>query len=434
MARCFLSCLGTSPYKECIYVAPDGRESPPVRYVQEATVGFFCRDWTAEDRLLIFTTPDAYQKNWRDNGHQDGQPGLERRLKGLGLAPQIRRVEVPEGKTIREIWQIFQILYEHLRAEDRVVCDITHGFRSLPMLVLAVLGYARTLKKVVPEGIYYGALEALGTPAEIKRMPVKDRRVPLFDLTAFAVLLDWTTAVDRFLAAGDASQARELAEKEVKPLLKKSQGRDQAAKAIKTIADHLQGLTRALSTCRGPELARKFTGLKAALGDCPRKDLIEPFAPLLQLLEERLQEYQEKFRHPFLMAARWCAEHNLLQQGFTILQEGLISYVLEIELGVLPENLKDKDLRDLVPQSARIYTLSLDREQWLEPARSHPEKIEKLLRFWKENTKLREIFDTLSQHRNDLNHAGFLKDYRSSEKFSHKLRELLTEVELHLKP
>jgi hypothetical protein len=103
MARCFLSCLGTSRYEECIYVAPDGRESAPVRYVQEATVGFFCRDWTEGDRLLIFTTPDASEKNWRDNGHQDGQPGLESRLKGLGLACQIQRVEIPEGKDIEEI-------------------------------------------------------------------------------------------------------------------------------------------------------------------------------------------------------------------------------------------------------------------------------------------------------------------------------------------
>jgi len=434
MARCFLSCLGTSRYKECIYVAPDGRESTLVRYVQEATVGFFCRDWTAEDRLLIFTTPEAHRKNWQDNGHQVGQPGLESRLKALGLACEIQRVEIPEGKKIEEIWQIFQILYDHLREGDRVVCDITHAFRSLPMLVLAVLGYAHTMKKVVPEGIYYGAFEALGNPAEVEMMPVENRRAPLFDLTPFAALLDWTAAVDRFLAAGDAKMVSLLATNEIAPLLQESQGRDQAARAIKTIAGHLQGLTRALSTCRGPELADKFTDLRTALKNCPRRDLIPPFAPLLQLLEDRLQGYQEKSCHPFLMAARWCADHNLIQQGFTILQEGLISYVLENVLGLPSENLKDKNFRELVPQSARIYRQNLEKEKWREPARSHPEKIEKLLSFWKENEKLWQIFDTLSQLRNNLNHAGFVSDSKQPKQFSDELQGLLKDLETLLRP
>lgn len=422
MARCFLSCLGTSPYVECLYVAPDGRESPPVRYVQEATIRLFCKDWGKDDRILIFTTQDALQKNWRDNGHGDGQPGLESRLKALSLAASLKQVNIPEGKTIEEIWKIFNILYECLNEKDQVICDITHAFRSLPMLVLAVLGYARTMKQVTSEGIYYGAFEVLGMPAQVRNMPLEQRRAPIFDLTPFAALLDWTTAIDRFLAGGDATLAQELAEREVRPLLRDSRGQDQAAKSIQSIAKSLGEMTEALSTCRGPDLPASIQGVKEALTRCPRPDLIPPFGPLLQRLTEKIQKYEKQSPHVFLMAARWCADHNLIQQGYTILQEGLISYLVE---KVINGNSLDLEQRELVNQSLTIMHKGLEECEWYEPARSHSQEIQNLIAFWNKFPELGKIFRDLTQKRNDLNHAAFRESPMSAEKFAPKLKTLL---------
>lgn len=426
MARCYLSCLGTSPYVECIYVAPDGRESPVVRFVQEATIRFFCHNWTADDRILIFTTDEAFQKNWQDHGHGDGNPGLKSRLEALILSPRLEQVAIPEGRNIEEIWQIFQIIYDKLQEGDRVICDITHAFRSLPMLVLSVLNYARTMKQVTTEGIYYGAFEVLGMPSQVKNMPLEQRRAPIFDLTPFAALLDWTTAIDRFLAAGDATLALELANKEVRPLLKDSRGQDQAAKSIERIAKGLQRLTDALSTCRGPELTGILRGVKEALTQCPRPDLIPPFEPLLQRLTDKIQEYEQRSPHSFLMAARWCAEHNLIQQGYTILQEGLISYLVE---NVLNGNILDLEQRELVSQSVVIFCRRLAEDTWYEPARSHPQHIRNLIAFWDKFPELCKIFGDLIQIRNDLNHAAFRGSPMSAERFAPKLKTLLDQME-----
>lgn len=422
MPRCYMSCLGTSPYVECIYVAPDGRESPVVRFVQEATIRLFCENWTNADRILIFTTQEAFQKNWLDDGHKDGQPGLESRLKALSLAPQVQKVEIPEGKTIEEIWQIFQILYDQLQDEDQVICDITHAFRSLPVLVLAVLGYARVMKKIIPEGIYYGAFEVLGIPAQVKNVPMEQRRAPLFDLTPFAVLLDWTTAIDRFLAAGDASLAQELANKEVRPLLRNSQGQDQAARAIERIARTLQKLAQSLRTCRGPELPRIVQALRQSLADCPRPDLIPPFAPLLQRLSDKIQAYEQGSPHPFLVAARWCADHNLIQQGFTILQEGLITHLVET---VLQGDPRDQTQRDLINQSLKIRKNRLEQKDWHEPARSHSHLVTQLIKVWDTTPALAGIFDQLLQTRNDLNHAGYRQNQISANSFAPRLADLI---------
>lgn len=426
MARCFLSCLGTSPYVECFYVAPDGRESPPVRYVQEATIRLFCKDWGKDDRILIFTTQDAFLKNWRDNGHGDDQPGLESRLKALSLAAPLEQVNIPEGKTIEEIWQIFQILYDHLQTGDRVICDITHAFRSLPMLVLAVLGYARTMKQVTTEGIYYGAFDVLGRPDQVRNMPLEQRRAPIFDLTPFAALLDWTTAIDRFLAAGDATLAQELAVREVRPLLRDSRGQDQAARSIRGVANSLRRMTEALSTCRGPDLPGILQGVKEALTQCPRPDLIPPFGPLLQRLTDKIKEYEQRSSHSFMMAARWCADHNLIQQGYTILQEGLISYLVE---NVINGNSFDLEQRELVNQSVTVMQKGIEEDKWFEPARSHPQEIRALLAFWDKFPELCKIFGELIQTRNDLNHAAFRGSPMSAEKFGPKLQNLLNRVE-----
>ena len=70
MARVYISFLGTNDYLTCTYFYKDN-EMQNVRFVQEATLNFFCSQWTSEDRILIFATGDAYEKNWLDNGHKD---------------------------------------------------------------------------------------------------------------------------------------------------------------------------------------------------------------------------------------------------------------------------------------------------------------------------------------------------------------------------
>ncbi|MBU0698719.1 MAG: TIGR02221 family CRISPR-associated protein, partial [Proteobacteria bacterium] len=70
MARVYLSFLGTNDYLSCCYFKND-KKLENVRFVQQATLKFFCDDWTLEDRILIFTTDEAYRKNWLNDGHQD---------------------------------------------------------------------------------------------------------------------------------------------------------------------------------------------------------------------------------------------------------------------------------------------------------------------------------------------------------------------------
>ena len=163
MARkVFLSFLGTGNYKECKYVCQEKGESKIVKYVQEAILDLYAKDFSKNDIAYIFLTKDAEEKHW------------EKLMDKIGEKPfSIQAItNVPEGYSEIEIWNIFQILYDKLEEEDEVILDVTHGFRSLPMLGIVLLNYARSLKKIKIQHILYGAFESLGPAYNIEeRIP-----------------------------------------------------------------------------------------------------------------------------------------------------------------------------------------------------------------------------------------------------------------------
>lgn len=95
MARkVFISFLGTNNYLQTHYEL-NGKHSPVVRFIQQALIGFLCKDWTENDSILIFYTGGAngaYVKNWLDNGqtffNEDEQ------IEKVGLHTNIAKYEI----------------------------------------------------------------------------------------------------------------------------------------------------------------------------------------------------------------------------------------------------------------------------------------------------------------------------------------------------
>ena len=154
--------LGTADYLPCNYLL-NGREINNVRFVQEAIASLLCKDWTEEDRIVIFLTEDACSRNWTDNSQIDPngkilqREGLKSRLESLNLKAEIHPKDVPNGQSESEIWEIFDIVFNQINSDDEVIFDITHSFRSLPLLVTIILNYARILKKIKKQvaDLYY---------------------------------------------------------------------------------------------------------------------------------------------------------------------------------------------------------------------------------------------------------------------------------------
>lgn len=438
MANVYISFLGTNDYVECIYCLDGFEPVEPVRFVQQATISRSCRDWGQEDRILIFTTKDAERKNWVDNGHRDKdgrileRKGLATCIRQMELPTPHQKIDIPEGYTEEEIWEIFERLNGCLNTGDTVIFDITHAFRSIPLLAISVLNYAKSLKQVKLRGIYYGAFEALGSIEQVRRMEVQDRKVRILDLIALDRLMEWTVATDRFLQSGDARMAGTLAKESVKEILKETRGQDEAARTIRALGESLESFTWMLSTCRGPEITETAMKLKRQVQLCRDLQLLPPFRPLFATIDERLGAFTGENLQDGLAAVRWCLNHNLIQQGFTILQEILVTFVLEgTGFDPLDREKREKASHLFKVANERLASSTGKAENTREPSE---EDALKIFHFIEQRGALCQEVERMRTPRNDLNHAGFRPETERirvdrSPGFAKKLGEILERVE-----
>ncbi|MGQ9644809.1 MAG: TIGR02221 family CRISPR-associated protein, partial [Ignavibacterium sp.] len=216
MSKSFISILGTNNYLECRHTFDGLVSEQPVKYAQEDLIRFFCKYFDEQSEIRIFLTKDAKEKNWLNDGHKDRDnklipnKGLEKRLTELNIKAKIKAIDINEGFTEEEIWDNFQKIYETITENEEVIVDITHSFRSLPMLLITLLNYAKQLKKIKVLGIYYAAFESLGTIQEVSKKKPEERTVPILNLTSFSILQDWTNATFDFINNANVNQIQKL--------------------------------------------------------------------------------------------------------------------------------------------------------------------------------------------------------------------------------
>lgn len=441
MARVYLSFLGTNDYVECHYFRDGFETNGAVRFVQESTVLDNCQEWGPGDRVIIFTTRDAADRNWEDDGHWDhtGRERLKRKglrscLAELKLTVSISRESIPDGHSEDEIWEIFEKVSQCLREGDEIVFDITHAFRSIPLVAMVVLNYVKVLRQVKLNGIYYGAFEALGSIREVKAMPVEERRVRILNLTALDQLMDWTVAIDRFLSAGDARMAGRLAQKGVAGILRESAGKDEAGQIIRSLGANLEFFAKVLHTCRGREITSVAHRLKENVSKSKELQLPGPFRPVFELIESRLASFSSQPVMDGLAAALWCSDHDLVQQGYTILEETILSHIV---LGV-SGSLEDKTQREMASQAFAIIAKKIAEcpSAWHKPAATYADSTRQMIAVILKHEGLAPLMEKVKARRDDLNHAGFTENalsVKKSEAFGKELRELALEAQTHLR-
>jgi len=423
MSKALFAFLGTNDYLACNYELKDMGKVSYVRFIQEAVTELKCTEWTENDRIVIFLTSEARKKNWNDDGQKDKdgkvirQDGLETRLNKLKSGKhykwQLKTVDVPDGKTEEDIWEIFQTVYETIGENEEVTFDITHGFRSLPMLLMVILNYARMLKNISVPGIYYGAFETLGPIYKVRQMDIEDRNAPIFDLTGFTGLFEWTTAINNFVEFGDAKHINSLTNKNVNPYLAK----DTNARKLRDFARNLLALTEVIQTNRGADLLTNQRKNKSGfriqeLQDYLNRDdddsMIKPLQPLLDKINQKIEGFEPpdpvNINNGY-KAVRWCIDHNLIQQGYTILQETLVTEKQFEYFGNI--NLENNQEREFISNAIKklIHGNKKPEDDKDNDVPAHGDEIiEFLIRSTDEEWL--EKYNNLSSGRNDINHAG----------------------------
>jgi CRISPR-associated Csx2 family protein len=452
MARkVFISFLGTTNYTDCNYYF----ESEPelkveaVKFIQEALLIALEDEFGEKDACYFFLTGDARKMNWNSDSQfnqatkQYDLPyeGLQKRLAKLkvnGFKGQIHDVDILEGYSSDEIWKIFDQVFSKLEPGDRIFLDITHGFRSLPMLAIVLMNYTKALKDIVVEEIYYGAFEKLGHTGKVKALPLSQRNAPIIELQSFATLQNWSNAASDFIEFGNTQNLANTLNNEVDilglaDLSKKQKGRlNHELKEISKIINEFAGV---IATNRGHEIInnKNVEALKDSIKNIKQLGAevapLIPFFNLLKRIEREVAQYRKEDLRNGFIAVQWCKKNKLIQQGLTLLQEFLVSLCLD-HLG---ENYDDKNFRDFISAYLGYRENSKDDFEF---NKIDPKKQEELIILLQNNNsflvEIKAIYhDLANTHRNDINHAGFGRQPRSYQEFEKALdRNLLKVIKL----
>lgn len=303
MGKILITFLGTGNYTEATY-GIGGRNYPQTRFFCSA----LARD-LAVDKVLSFHTKRAAEINGMD---------LNCALQGLDHTA----VEIPPGASQAELWEIFHAITEHVPAKAELHVDITHGFRSLPLIAMIALSYLRTTRKVIIGGIHYGAFEAKGTDV-----------VPAFDLTAFVDLLDWSAAADQFLSTGSGARLAHLL-RETQSTLWKDRGKNDAgalprklsqlAKAIETTSQDLIHLRLNAIPSSVKDVKRLLDEAEAEVGTHAR-----PFLEVIEPVREELGRFADGSLGILRDLIRWLCLRGHTSAALALSREWLTSFTME---------------------------------------------------------------------------------------------------------
>ena len=419
MARkVFISVLGTGFYGECRYGKEDFVSSE-TRFIQQATAEMLVSTggWTYNDQGYIILTDAAKKMNWnvegnaRKNRSDEYEPyvGLEDAFRQMNLPFPIEGVDIPVGNNEKEIWTVFSTIYSKIQEKDEIYLDITHGFRYLPMLLLVLCHYAKFLKGVAVKSITYGNYEAR-----------TENLAPIVDITSFSALQDWTNSGASFLEQG---RVRNFTDSVALSLGSSSPVTNKVMENVKKLNKDLNELEGQLLTCRGNELlagtvaseAKALTSRVARIEQLP-----DPLKEILNKINSAISPFGQNTMDNLLYALDWCKRYHLIQQGYTLCQEGIVSYVCKHLADINPcVDSKNKDAaREYRDYWSAILGLSVgdakDESKW-KGGLAKNRKLTRALLNLKWVKDLRNKYGKLTQKRNQLNHAGFVGKVSSKE-------------------
>ncbi len=401
--------LGLRPIDTC-YVFPDGREHTAPFF------GIALAEYMPRLRMRVFVT-EAARNLYEERFLPRVQP----------CVADVRPVVIPDGRSIDELWQIFQQVVDAIESNETVIFDLTHGFRSLPFLSFLAVAYLRKVKDINLQGVYFGNFDA-GDKS------VSPPRTPVIDLTLFTGLLDWMVAADLFVRFGDARDLADLLKKQHNRIKPDPRNADRAEMSawnnlpVRTVASQLDNITQALRLVRPADALDASAQIRDQLREAIQSidALAQPFTLLTDQVLESFSPLalsradQQKYPVRTLQTERdlimWYLDRNQTFQAVALAREWLVSWVM-VQLGK-GEQLLNKSEREQVEHDLGEALQQRRRKLIVnEQARLHLNNVPSI-------NVVVDLFGQLGNLRNDLMHAGKRPNALSAQKVEQQIQKL----------
>lgn len=374
-----ISFLGTGNYQKATYTWPE---------VGAATTAYAPAALSAllrPSRVVVIGTDEAFNRH------------------GEALRREIAFEEARIATRFDEAgaWEIFDTIARYVAEGEHVVLDITHGFRSQPVVALAAAQFLEMARRAEVRHLVYGVFRPEAGP---------EGEAPLVDLREFLSLSRWTVAARQFVRDGRADALADL----LGEIHERSYQMPGATRlrSVGPAGEALRSLTQALAVVRPHEAAkwakkatRKLEASQAELSGTPA---LSPLGVLLKEVIETIAPMQTEdiFSPQGLKAQaammRFCLRTGQLQQAVTLAREALVTHEARAR-GLDPKP---------VPRSARPSPTPAPESTETDPRHETERALGALVKRQEQREDLGDdadlavLWDRLTKARNDINHAG----------------------------
>lgn len=396
MSKKFITFLGTGPYKKCKYQF-ETQISDEVIFIQEVLIKAICTNFTSNDEILIFLDDGSRIANWEE---------LSTILQNLNLRCKVIDIAIAD-KAKQDIWEIFNLIYSKVNEKDELFFDVTHSFRYLPMICFSVLSYAKYLKNINVKGIYYGAFEL---------RDIKNNISPIINLTDCYNIMEWANAADLFTNYGITDKLKKLVNNK-----SEIDKKDNSHKLVFNI----NNITKIMNCNRGQKIveANMFKSCYKQIDEISQERILPVFKPILEKVQNKIKAFKLNDTTNFLPAVKWYLNHDMIPQGITILQEGLVTWILSKH----QFDFQERNLRETL--SAVLSRRFDNKTEWIPPRfyNDYKNQIDEIMddEYF---TLFCPIYKKITEIRNDVNHGGFRKNSYSPELIKEKLEMSYEEI------
>ena len=209
--------------------------------------------------------------------------------------------------------------------------------------------------------------------------------------------------VGQLIGGGWVNLLSAVTDLDMRPVIKATQGQNTDAVTVRKLGEQLKTFATVLATCRGRNISATAASVQQSLKRLEDANTLKPLQPLLRKIEPALASFRGEEIADGLAAARWCLDHQLYQQGYTILLETMITFVVN---KALEKNGRDQQDRDMVNQCVTIIRDNIPEPKWLPPAGTDKTITRHVIAWLQPQQDLLNGLRNLADVRNDLNHAG----------------------------
>jgi CRISPR-associated protein Csx16 len=384
-----VSFLGTGNYEPTRHRFPDGTEGSQTRYAAGAL-----GQYVAADEVAIVATAEAKEKHGE---------GIETALRAANLPPPTFEM-IPRGENEDELWRQFETVKGLLRppAGTEVALDITHAFRSQPFFAAAIAAFVRAADPApAAVRVFYAAFEAR-----------REGVTPVWELTPFVELVDWTQNMILFLRTGRAAGVAEKTEAFGKELSRRwAAAKEGEPPALAALGRELRAFGANLETIRtaalliggGPGsargLAKRLEEARASAASPP------PLADVLDRLQREMVELllgacdhlADDAGHRALAAlARLYVDMGRWAEAAAVLREGWITRHA-VRAAAFGER---RNARPSLNEGLRRNA----EDRW--------------------SNEEGDIARSIAEVRNDIEHAGFKRQPLPADRLQERIRKL----------